>query len=241
MKPAILLFGIFSLAAPIWAAGTASSQIPDRHFKIIQTVQPKYPIKMETEGISQGAVSMVLHVDSHGQLADSLVVAYTNRAFADEAERVVKQWKFESEYIDGEPVDTVTDVILNFEVRGGLVIQHTGLFNPFFANIGEGYQVCSMKNLDAIPTPISVVAPSYPIEWAEKGVVGKVTVDFYIDETGKVRFVAATSRGNPLLTDIAVEAVKKWQFAPPTRKGRPVLVHAQQLFNFHDDVAKKTN
>ena len=197
-----------------------------------------YPIKMEVEGISQGAVSMVLHVDSHGQLADSLVVAYTNRAFADEAERVVKLWKFESEYIDGEPVETITDVTLNFEVRGGLVVQHTGLFNPFFANIGDGYQVCGMKNLDAIPTPLNVVAPAYPLEWAANGVVGQVTVDFYIDETGKVRFVAATSRANPLLTEIAVEAVKKWQFAPPTRRGHPVLVHAQQLFNFRNDGVK---
>jgi len=233
--------GILSLAAPIFAAGTTSSQPLARHFKIIQTVQPMYPIKMEVEGISQGAVSMVLHVDSHGQLADSLVVAYTNRAFADEAERVVKLWKFESEYIDGEPVETITDVVLNFEVRGGLVVQHTGLYNPFFANIGDGYQVCGMKNLDAIPTPLNVVAPAYPLEWAANGIVGQVTVDFYIDETGKVRFVAAASRANPLLTEIAVEAVKKWQFSPPTRKGHPVLVHAQQLFNFREDVVKASN
>jgi TonB family protein len=98
-----------------------------------------------------------------------------------------------------------------------------------------------MKNLDAIPAPLSIVAPAYPAEWAAKGIVGKVIVDFYIDETGKVRFVAATSKVNPLLNEIAVEAVKRWQFAPPTRKGHPVLVHAQQSFNFHDEVPKAGN
>lgn len=238
MKTSILLLGILGLLTPVFAAEPASAPTSGRHFKIIQTVAPTYPVQMSLEGISHGSTKAVLHVDANGQLADFLVVAYTNQAFADETARVIQKWKFEPEYINGEPIGTIMTITFNFEVKGVMVVQRYGGYNPFFENLKDyDYQACSLKNLDSIPTPVSVVAPTYYKELADNGVEGKVVVDFYIDEKGKTRFVATSPGVNDALAGIAVAAVQKWQFAPPTRKGKPVLVHAQQTFDFHKDNA----
>jgi len=237
MKTSILLLGIISLLSPLFAAEPAATPIPGRHFKIIQTEKAVYPARMMNEGVSHGQAKAVLHVNSQGQLIDFLVVAHTNRSFAEETERVIQKWKFEPEYVGGEPIDTIMTITFDFEVNGVMMVQRYGGFNPFNDYAGSYvYQACSLKNLDSIPTPQSVVPPTYPKEWAEKGITGRVVVDFYIDEAGKARFVATPAGTNEMLAGIAVAAVEKWQFAPPTRKGAPVLVHAQQVFDFRKEV-----
>jgi TonB family protein len=117
-----------------------------------------------------------------------------------------------------------------------MLVQRFGMDRPMSDVIqGYEYQACSLKHIDQIPTPVSIVNPTYPKEWAEQGITGKVVIDFYIDETGKVRLPATVSNSNPMLAGIAVAAVSKWQFTPPTRKGNPVLVHAQQAFDFQKE------
>ena len=60
-------------------------------------------------------------------------------------------------------------------------------------------------------------------------------MDFLIDEEGRVRLPAvsrATNEANEELAAAAVTAVTQWRFEPPTAKGKPVLVRAQQDFAF---------
>ena len=236
MKFSIILLGIVCLAGPVFAAEAPPP--PARHFKVIQTAKANYPVRMIEEGVRHGTARVALHVNAKGELVDFLVVVYTRSAFAEEVERVIKKWKFEPEYVDGEPIETIMEVTFNFEVDGIMLVQKFGNFTPpSFVEFGGEYeyQACSLKKLDGIPVPVTVVPPTYPREWAEKGIIGKVVVDFYIDETGKTRFVAAPSGGHPMLSGIAVAAVNRWQFAPPTRKNKPVLVHAQQIFDFRKE------
>lgn len=79
---------------------------------------------------------------------------------------------------------------------------------------------------------MKVVPPSYPQEWASRGLTGPVTVNFYIDETGRVRMASCPAGTNSQLAHPALEAVRGWEFNPPTSGGRPVLVYARQVFNF---------
>jgi TonB family protein len=237
MKTLLALFGILLLAGPVFAADTPVPQTPKKHFKIIQTARATYPVRMMNEGVSTGLVRVVLHVDAEGKLVDWLFVSYSNKAFAEEVERTIKKWTFEPELDNGEPIATIVDLVFNFEVNGVLLVQRFGFEQPIPEFMREfEYQACSLKNIDRIPTPVTIVNPTYPKEWADQGITGKVVVDFYIDETGKVRLPASISSANSMLAGIAVAAVSKWQFTPPTRKGKPVLVHAQQIFEFHKEV-----
>lgn len=236
MKFPIALFGLLFLVAPVLATEIATPPVPKKYFKIVQAERLIYPARMLNDGVSRGSARVVMHVSAEGKLVDWLFVSYSHRPFAEEVERVLKKSSFEPEQINGQPVDTVVDIAFNFEVNGVLLVQRFGVDRPNYEFMRDfEYQACSLKKIDRIPTPISIVNPAYPQEWAEQGITGKVAVDFYIDETGKVRLPATVLSSNPMLSSIAVEAVSKWQFTPPTRKGSPVLVHAQQVFEFRKE------
>lgn len=238
MKTPVALLSFALVFGSGLMAADQAAPAPDQPFKIVAGPSAQYPARMLNEGVSHGTVRAVLHVDSTGKLVDYIMVAYTHVPFADEAERVIRRWKFVPPVVRGEPLDTIVEVGFNFEVNGVMLVQKFGLERTEVENLwGYEYQACSLKNLDRIPTPVNIVSPTYPKEWAEKGLVGSVVVDFYIDEQGKVRMAAAPSSADPMLAGIAVAAVNKWTFAPPTRKGRPVLVHARQVFDFQRETA----
>jgi TonB family protein len=135
----------------------------------------------------------------------------------------------------GEPVGTTIEIYFYFEARG-VVVSTTTIDELERATLFETgryvYQPCSLRELDRIPTPLTTVAPVYPAELARKGVHGRVSVDFYIDETGVVRMPAVSPRDNSELTVLSLEALRQWRFEPPTRNGKPVLVKASQVFSF---------
>lgn len=192
---------------------------------------------MINDGVRNGSVRVLLHVNSKGKLVDFLTVSCSNMDFADAVERAVRKWTFEPEMDNGEPVDMVVGLNIIFESDGMLAVQKFDAGQSFQSfNDNLEYQACSLKNVDRIPSPVIMVAPTYPDAWAEQGIVGKVVVDFYIDEKGQARFPVSISNSHPMLAGIAVAAVEKWKFTPPTRKGEPVLVHAQQVFNFDKKV-----
>lgn len=232
MKIHLSLLALALLAVPVFGDDAAPKQ--NQHLRVIQTEELQYPLEMKATGVRIGTVRAALHIDSTGHLADFLVVAYTKKPFADAVTRAVQKWKFEPEYVDGAPVDSVIQMDFNFRVDGIMLVQRllTDLPRSDADDDRFEFEARTLKNLDHIPTPINVIRPSYPKAWADQGVSGAVVVDFYIDEQGKVRLPAALAGSNPLLAGPAVSAVEQWQFNPPTYRGRPVLVHVQQRFTF---------
>lgn len=235
----VLLSGLAGLVTGLSALAKAEPAAPSDSVPcgIIEAVKPQFPVRMLNEGVMFGEVHMLLHVDATGALTDTLVTAYSRKAFADEALRVVSGWKFTPGLVKGEPLATIIDLTFNFEVHGVLVVQNP---NPT-ATVGIGrfdkfeYQAASVQNLDRVPTPLNIVEPTYPREWMKQGIVGNVAVDFYIDETGRTRFPVAVPGPHDQLVGIALAAVQQWQFIPPKSRGRPVLVRARQVFQFDAD------
>ncbi len=83
--------------------------------------------------------------------------------------------------------------------------------------------------------PIKIVKPQYPAAWARRSQAVHIRVEFYIDPVGRVRMPAVSSRSvaaDPKMAAAALDAVSQWRFDPPLRKGKPVLVHAEQDFTF---------
>jgi TonB family protein len=233
MKTNVLLLISALLAVPAFAADMPAAS-SSKHLKVIQTESMRYPLEMRMNGVRTGTVRAILQVDADGRLSDHLIIAYTKKPFADEVVRTITKWKFEPEVINGTPVASVVELTFDFRVDGIMLVQKL-ITEVVRSDPGDDrfeYQVRSMKYLDKIPTPVNVVNPGYPKEYSDQGIVGKVVVDFYIDENGAVRMPAALVGSNPLLAGLAVNAVEKWQFTPPTYRGRPVMVHVQQTFNF---------
>lgn len=74
-------------------------------------------------------------------------------------------------------------------------------------------------------TPIKLlkaVAPKFPLIYRIVPTEGEIWVAFVVDAKGKVTDVKPLTEFESKFVEAAVEAVKKWKFAPATRDGKPV-------------------
>lgn len=195
-----------------------------------------YPFSMTTMGILNGAAQVVVSVDANGHLSDTLVIAYTNEAFADAAVAALKRWTYEPARVRGVPRASRAYVLFTFKNDMGVMTQALpGMADASavraFSDDRYRYKAYQLRDLDRIPIPAKVVSPNPP-----KGSVAvkrTVTVEFYIDDQGRVRMPAVDrAEADDAYAAAAVRAVEQWHFEPPVRKGRPVLVLARQDFSF---------
>ena len=73
--------------------------------------------------------------------------------------------------------------------------------------------------------------PEYPAAARQFRLSGEVVVEFTVGLDGKVEALAVT-KGQPLLNDAVVRAVRKWSFAPFMVEGHPRRVKSTLSFNF---------
>lgn len=208
--------------------------------KIDQTEEATYPSSLVLIGVKSGSASIAIAVDDAGRLTDYLVTAYTHPAFAQSAVAALKKWKFEPAEIHGFPRNSKSDLSFRFQMEGVVVVTMTALSYGEMLHLklapgSTAYSACTLGELDRIPNPTKIVTPVYPSELARTSRGGHVMVSFYIDEQGHVRMPSVsreTNEANEELAAIAVSAVAQWQFDPPTSRGTPVLVAAQQDIHF---------
>jgi TonB family protein len=232
-----LAIAVGALLSSTYAAELPGKPNADVPLKIIEKINPVYPIRMLNDGYIRGEAQIVFLVDAAGQLGDCLVTTYTQKEFANVALHALKKWKFEPAKVQGQPVSTVVDMTFLFEINGVVTIERQPTSTiPYEEAVLENdkyaFQPCPTKLLDGAPKPIRVTKPVYPKEFGDQGITGKVVIEFYIDEQGRARLPIAIQASHPTLAALAISAVEQWQFEPPTRKGQPVLVCASQEFTF---------
>ncbi len=196
-----------------------------------------YPPMMLYNAIYSGEVRAVISVDEKGVLTDCLVTGYTDKAFADAAVVALNRWIYQPARVKGRARSARADVLFLFKDQGVIVQNFPGaLAQHAFAGFMQGryaYRPCKLRELDRTPTPVHVVPPTAPKPSPGNRYTHAVKVEFYIDEEGKVRMPAvARESADDAYAAAAVSAVEQWRFEPPLRKGKPVLVYAQQEFTF---------
>ena len=88
-----------------------------------------------------------------------------------------------------------------------------------------GQSAKKLTRSEAMSAVTSKVPPDYPPVARQLKLEGVVELEVSITEGGQVDNVTIVS-GNPVLTKPAVEAVKKWKFAPQLQDGKPARVVA---------------
>ena len=85
--------------------------------KLVRQVRPAYPPDLQAQGI-EGTV-LVDAVISKDGIPLSLAVRNTaaNREFADAALDAIRQWRYSSTLLNGEPVEVVTTVTIDFRLK----------------------------------------------------------------------------------------------------------------------------
>lgn len=83
------------------------------------------------------------------------------------------------------------------------------------------------------PVPTKRVNPKYPPLAQEAGIEGRVILNVFVDETGKVKN-ALVIKGVPNtgLDEAALEAIQKWEYEPAMQRGKPVGVWISQIIKF---------
>jgi TonB family protein len=233
-----LLPALLALAAPASFAQFATPAYEP--MKIIQTQEAIFPREALSFGLRSGTARVAIQIDSEGKLTDYLVTIYTHPKFAEAAVTAIKTWRFVPARIHGISRSATADLTFNFEASGVVVVDMSvltiaELFHYKIAPNSTSYSASSLSQLDRTPTPIKIVKPEYPRKLARSSHGGRVTVEFYIDEEGRVRLPSVDRQAieaNEELAALAVTAVEQWKFDPPLMNGRPVLTLAAQDFDF---------
>lgn len=84
---------------------------------------------------------------------------------------------------------------------------------------------------EAVKSALTKPNPEYSSVARQMKVVGHVEVEAVVDIEGNVETVKVVT-GNPLLTNSAVNAVKKWKFTPFKQNGEPTKAVASLSFDF---------
>ncbi|HEY1937518.1 MAG TPA: energy transducer TonB [Candidatus Angelobacter sp.] len=82
---------------------------------------------------------------------------------------------------------------------------------------------------------IHKVMPEYPDEAKRVRATGDVTVAIVINQQGNV-ISAALIKGNPVLADAAIDAVKQWKYNPYILNGVPIEVETTAVVVFKQSV-----
>jgi len=231
MKTASCLPVVFSVAfASILCAQTAP-------LRIEQTVEARFPAALAFSSLSEGEARVVINVDADGKLIDWLVTGYTNKAFADEAVAVLKQWHYVPAIEKGQPVGVRLELCFAFEARGR-VVSLLAIETPevLFRQAGAGQRyitrVCHLQELDRPIAPLNPASPVNPLQAGAPAEARSVLVDFYIDEHGQPRMPVVVNSPQTILAQAAVDALNRWRFNAPTRGGKPMTVRVRQEFIF---------
>jgi TonB family protein len=233
----IRLLLLASLPARAFSAETAEDFVPPR---VEQQVHVQFPVRALNQGITSGEVWLFVEVDRVGRLGDVLAFAHSGTDFANAAVYAIKQWRFIPARFAEESVASINRINVQFEVNG--VTTHTKMPDQSDERAAPGerfaYRPFALPELDRIPKAISQPSPVYPKDWIRQGKAGVVVVDYFIDEEGHTRFPRVVGNPDELLGASAVEAVKRWQFEPPSRQGQRVLAQVRQEILFQSEAAK---
>ena len=200
--------------------------------QIKQTEEAVFPHVLLDRGIISGEVWVAITLDANGQLTDALPSRYTARPLADEALRLLRKWTFQPVVVNGQPVPVSTQVHLTFQATGCIVTLDPVLdLNRKSLLPGHVDYECGIyqaSELDCLPTPVRQVQPVLPDTTPAPG--GTVTIEFIIDEQGHPRMPILISAPSPEIGNRMGNALMQWEFAPPTRNGKPVAVRVRQQF-----------
>ena len=77
------------------------------------------------------------------------------------------------------------------------------------------------------------VAPGYPQQALSERIAGEVTVQYIVDQRGRTRALQVIQASPPdVFNRAALDAIRRWRYAPPRFRGTPVEVPVRTMIRF---------
>ena len=212
---------------------------------LIKKVPPVYP-PLARQARIQGTVIAQIVINTAGEV-ESVQLFSGHPILAPSALEAIKQWKFQTFEVNGEPVEVETRAKVVFTLAGnppahGTVGSVPGGIPPDQA--GGIVDAVDARDPQA-PAPKRVrvsqgteealslkkVPPEYPQEARDDRIQGSVVLKVIVDKQGNVANIELIS-GHPVLAPAAIKAVKQWMYMPYLLNQQPVEVETQVTVNF---------
>lgn len=107
-----------------------------------------------------------------------------------------------------------------------------GAIAPLEVGAADEPPAFALSELDVPPRPITRVVPVYPAEMKSAGLIGKVTVRFVINASGRVINPTIVASNNPWFERPAIDALLQWKYRPGSKGGQAVNSLAEQVLQF---------
>jgi TonB family protein len=202
----LLLTPLIASAQPYPVGGDVKAPV------VLVHVNPVYPEEARRERVS-GMVILETVIDHTGAVRDIKVLKGLPHGLSEAAIDAVKRWVFKPGTVNGEAVDVVFNLTINFRLESD------------DAPLRVGGDVRA-------PVLIEKVEPSYTEEARKARISGIVIVEAVIGRDGLVKNVHVLKPLPFGLDQAAVDAVKQWTFKPGTLEGKPVDVLFNLTVNF---------
>jgi len=201
--------------------------------KLISQEPPVYP-PLAKQARIQGTVRLTAIIAKDGTVKD-LQLVNGHPLLVAAAQEAVRKWRYEPTLLNGEPVEVITQIDVNFTLSGGVPggagpavapgeAQETVAPPPFASFEPEkGVKRIRVTPADQEEKLIYRAGPMYPPLAQQAGVRGTVTGRILIAVDGSVKAVQAV-RGHPLLIPAAKDALKEYRYRPTTVDGQPAEV-----------------
>ncbi len=233
------LFALFTClwTTTLWAKGSGNAAI-----KV--TMEPEFPLELSLQEVTEGVAEFFVVVDNQGTLRDFILVKTSHPLFGEAVEEVLPKWDFKPVSIEGERINAMHRVTVNFRNYGVFVVGLDSVTTIKDSRVrtlartarNEKYQVPLLPELDREPKPLQVVHPSIPNSQSipEEGL--RIVYNFFFDQEGRVRipWINETEfqHVDESILDATYNALMQWEFTPPTINGEKVIAQVSQPFWF---------
>jgi TonB family protein len=190
---------------------SSASGGPIQQAVLIYRKDATYPKEAKEAGIT-GTVTLNATIGTDGQVKEVHAIS-GDALLAQAAVEAVRQWRYRPTMLNGQPVETQTQVVVNFVGDGRSSLQARREPSPA---------------ADAFQGPVLLYRkqPEKP-----ESVAGTVRGRATVGKDGRLMDIRI-DEGDPALTPAAVNAFKQWMYRPATRNGEPVESEAQITLTF---------
>lgn len=97
---------------------------------------------------------------------------------------------------------------------------------------GDAADFANANELDGKLEPVVQPQPEFPTRLSTGVAAGEAEVEYFVDGTGRAQLPRMVSASDPAFGYAACQAVAGWQFKPPLKDGKPVVVRVRAPFEF---------
>jgi len=209
---------------------------------VLHAVWPVYPAALLRAGVS-GTAKLRARIDGEGTVASVALLTASQPDFGRAAVAMMQAWRFTALPAATAKAGTTATAATAASTAPPLrEVEYEQHFSPakpvetgvpaslprLLERLAQGNAgVAGAGELDAPLSPLLRVPPATPPALrAERG-TGRATVDFYVDEGGRVLLPELVSASREDVGWAALTAVTSWRFAPPRRAGLPVFARGR--------------